>query len=64
MPKYDYICPSCNKTEEIQRKMSDYIRPLCSFCFAKGLHSELKQGFSAGLGVHFKGSGFYETDYK
>jgi putative FmdB family regulatory protein len=60
MPTYDYICESCGcRFEQFQ---SITARPLrkCSKCGK----NKLKRLIGAGAGVIFKGSGFYETDYR
>lgn len=59
MPTYDYKCPKCHRTKELFHKMNEtYLVgcPKCNVCMLKRI--------SAGIGLHFKGSGFYETDYK
>src|SRR6266545_2185267 len=57
MPIYEYVCQSCGKrTEVIQRYKEKPLR-ICPHCGGK-----LKKAFSAPA-VHFKGSGFYTTDY-
>ena len=59
MPTYDYQCLDCDIEFEQFQKMTD--RPLkkCPECKGK-----LKRLIGAGAGVIFKGSGFYETDYR
>lgn len=64
MPTYEYKCPTCNKKEDHHHKMNESYQAICSGCFEKGKPSEMIKSFGIGLGVHFKGSGFYETDYK
>lgn len=59
MPTYDYKCPKCEKMSEIFHKMSDGLPVYCPECYDK-----MVKQFNAGIGVHFKGTGFYETDYK
>lgn len=57
MPIYEYDCDSCGKrTEAIQRVGERPLR-ICPRCGGK-----LKKAFSAPA-VHFKGSGWYVTDY-
>jgi putative FmdB family regulatory protein len=57
MPTYDYLCTKCgHQFEEIQ-KMSDPVLTKCPQC--KG---RLKRLIGAGVGIIFKGSGFYSTD--
>lgn len=64
MPTYEYICPTCQKTENYHHKMNETISPLCIPCFLSGNEYPMKKGFGGGSAVHFKGNGFYETDYK
>ena len=59
MPTYDYKCSSCNKTFEFFQKMTDNLLTECPDCGGK-----LKRIIGAGSGPIFKGSGFYQTDYK
>ncbi|MFZ2148063.1 MAG: FmdB family zinc ribbon protein [Sedimentisphaerales bacterium] len=60
MPTYDYICESCGC--EFERFQSITAKPLrtCPKCKKR----KLKRLIGAGAGVIFKGSGFYETDYR
>lgn len=59
MPTYDYVCDKCGGCFERYQQMT--ARPLrkCPGCGGK-----VRRKISAGGGVIFKGSGFYETDYK
>lgn len=59
MPTYDYKCLKCGYSFEHFQKMSDELLKECPVC--KG---EIKRMIGAGLSPIFKGSGFYETDYK
>jgi len=59
MPTYAYICPKCGREYEKLQKMSDETRVKCPECGARG-----ERLISAGIGLVFKGSGFYITDYK
>ncbi len=56
MPLYEYDCPQCGRFEVLQR-MSD--PPLEKHECGK----KVKKVMSAGT-FSFRGSGFYETDYK
>ncbi len=60
MPTYDYICENCGY--EFERFQSITANPIrrCSRCGKR----ELKRLIGAGAGVIFKGSGFYQTDYR
>ena len=64
MPTYEYKCPGCNKVESFIFKMSDNIPVQCIECFQAGKAYEMQRGPGGGSAIHFKGSGFYETDYK
>jgi len=59
MPTYGYKCPKCGHEFDVFQKMSDTNRPKCPKCGTR--RGTL---ISGGAGVVFKGSGFYETDYK
>lgn len=59
MPTYDYKCNNCNYTFELFQKMTDEPVKECPKC--KGPVIRL---IGAGAGPIFKGSGFYQTDYK
>ena len=59
MPTYDYKCTECNHTFEVFQRMSDEPLKSCPKC--KGA---VKRLIGAGAGPIFKGSGFYQTDYK
>lgn len=60
MPTYDYICQNCGC--EFERFQSITAGPLrkCPECGK----STLKRLVGTGSGVIFKGSGFYQTDYR
>jgi putative FmdB family regulatory protein len=60
MPTYDYECKKCGEKTEIFHGINDAPKRKCPAC---GKNS-LKRLISAGAGVIFKGTGFYETDYK
>ena len=60
MPTYDYICENCGyEFERFQTITSKPIRK-CPKCGKRGL----KRLIGCGAGVIFKGSGFYQTDYR
>ena len=60
MPTYDYACGLCG--HEFEEFQSITARPLkkCPECGENGLSRLI----GTGAGVIFKGSGFYETDYR
>lgn len=57
MPTYDYECESCGHRFEVFQSMSDDPVKSCPKC-GKGV----RRLIGGGLGVIFKGSGFYVTD--
>jgi len=60
MPTYDYVCEACgHQFEHFQSMKSRRLRK----CPACGL-AKLERLVGGGAGLIFKGSGFYETDYK
>ncbi len=60
MPTYEYQCGACGaKFEQFQRMSDDPIK-ICPQCG----ESSVKRLMSTGVGVVFKGSGFYVTDYR
>jgi putative FmdB family regulatory protein len=59
MPTYDYKCTECEESFEFFQKMTDAPVEICPQCGGK-----LKRMIGTGMTPIFKGSGFYETDYK
>ena len=60
MPTYDYQCGACGHELEIFHSMSDAPKRKCPGCG----RLKLVRQIGAGGGIIFKGSGFYETDYR
>lgn len=60
MPTYDYRCNACGHEFELFQSMSDSVKKKCPEC--KKL--ALERLIGTGAAVIFKGSGFYETDYR
>ncbi len=60
MPTYDYVCSACGHRFEEMQAMSAEPLKKCPAC----KKSKLERLIGAGAGVIFKGSGFYQTDYK
>ena len=58
MPTYEYQCKDCGYKFEKFQKMSDEPIKKCPKC-----SGSLKRLIGAGMGIIFKGSGFYATDY-
>ena len=57
MPIYEYRCDDCGTSFEVLQRMSDDPLETCDKCggrLRKVLHP---------VAIHFKGSGFYTTDY-
>lgn len=61
MPTYEYYCSSCDKDIEVFHSIKADPITVCPECDKKG---KIKRKISSGAGIIFKGSGFYETDYK
>ena len=59
MPTYEYQCQKCGHVFEAFQSITDEPLKECPVC--KG---PVKRLISSGAGLIFKGSGFYETDYK
>ena len=59
MPTYEYKCTSCGELSEYFQSITAEPKTNCEICGGK-----LKRLISGGAGPIFKGSGFYQTDYK
>ncbi len=57
MPIYEYLCNDCNERSESIQSFSDAPLTVCPKC-----GGTLRKLISSPA-VHFKGSGFYKTDY-
>ena len=60
MPTYDYSCDACDHSFEVFESITAEPQKKCPKC----KKSKLRRLFGAGAGVVFKGSGFYQTDYR
>ncbi len=60
MPTYDYECDACGHEFELFQSISDPVKRKCPECKKQ----KLRRLFGTGAAVVFKGSGFYETDYR
>jgi putative FmdB family regulatory protein len=60
MPTYDYECEACGHTLEIFQGINDPVEKKCPAC----KKNKLKRLFGTGAAIVFKGSGFYQTDYR
>jgi putative FmdB family regulatory protein len=61
MPNYDYECLKCGKRFEVFQSMNDAKLTDCTF---PGCDGKVKRLLGTGGGIIFKGSGFYQTDYR
>ena len=60
MPTYDYVCGACGHELEIFQSMTEPRKRKCPDCGKL----KLQRRIGMGAGILFKGSGFYETDYR
>ena len=60
MPTYDYECDACGHEFELFQSISAPLKRKCPSCGK----SKLRRLFGAGAAIVFKGSGFYQTDYR
>ncbi|HOJ93170.1 MAG TPA: zinc ribbon domain-containing protein [Dictyoglomaceae bacterium] len=58
MPIYEFECKKCHERYQIITSFNEELPKVCIKC-----GGELKKVFSP-IGIIFKGSGFYTTDYK
>ena len=61
MPTYDYECRTCGHRFEVFQKMSD---PKLTECPVEQCAGQVRRLLGTGAGLIFKGSGFYQTDYR
>jgi len=59
MPTYEYRCPKGHLFEKTFSRITSQRHAKCPICGKRA-----QRLISGGAGVHFKGSGFYATDYK
>ena len=59
MPTYDYECSACEYQFEKFQSMTEKPIAKCPKCGGK-----TRRLIGAGAGILFKGSGFYQTDYR
>ena len=60
MPTYEYECEACQHAFEALQGMAEAKLKKCPKCGKQ----KLVRLIGSGSGMIFKGSGFYETDYK
>ncbi len=59
MPTYEYKCTNCGNMFELFQSINSETVTACTQC-----NSTAQRMISAGIGLIFKGTGFYITDYK
>jgi putative FmdB family regulatory protein len=60
MPTYEYHCDACEHEFEEFQSMNEAALTRCPECGKK----KLRRLFGTGAAILFKGSGFYQTDYR
>lgn len=60
MPTYDYRCKKCEHTWELFQSIKADPVKKCPACGKQGAERVI----GAGAGILFRGSGFYQTDYR
>src|SRR4051794_623940 len=60
MPTYDYICDNCRHEFEAFESIKAAPQTVCPAC----TEPKLRRKIGAGAAILFKGSGFYQTDYR
>lgn len=60
MPTYDYECDACGHEFELFQSITAGVKRKCPDCGKL----KLRRLFGTGAAIVFKGSGFYETDYR
>lgn len=66
MPTYEYECTKCGAVTEVfqsiteapRRRLRNSDRPACD------CNAPVRRRIGCGAGIIFKGSGFYQTDYR
>jgi len=60
MPTYDYVCDACDHEFELFQSITEPVKRKCPECGKP----KLRRLIGTGAAVMFKGSGFYQTDYR
>jgi putative FmdB family regulatory protein len=60
MPTYDYLCDDCGHQFELFQGITEAVKRKCPECNK----NKLRRLFGTGAAIVFKGSGFYQTDYR
>ena len=60
MPTSDYVCDGCDHKFELYQSITADAEKKCPQC----RKNKLRRLFGTGAAIVFKGSGFYQTDYR
>src|SRR5687768_16354950 len=60
MPTYEYECDACGHVFDVFQSITEPNKKKCPECGKP----KLRRLFGTGAAVMFKGSGFYQTDYR
>jgi len=60
MPTYDYVCDACDHRFELFQSITANTKRKCPQCG----RLKLRRLIGPGAAIVFKGSGFYQTDYR
>ncbi len=60
MPTYDYVCDACDHRFELFQSITAEPERKCPECGRR----KLRRLIGPGAAIIFKGSGFYQTDYR
>lgn len=60
MPTYEYVCDACDHEFELFQSITASVKRKCPECGK----NRLRRKIGTGAAVIFKGSGFYQTDYR
>ena len=60
MPTYDYVCDACQHAFEMTQPITASPKKKCPKCGK----NKLRRLIGTGAAIMFKGSGFYQTDYR
>ena len=60
MPTYDYVCEACKHEFELFQSIKEEAKRKCPECGK----NKLRRLIGPGAAIVFKGSGFYQTDYR
>jgi putative FmdB family regulatory protein len=60
MPTYEYRCSACGHQFELFQSITEGAKKKCPDC----KQPKLERLIGSGAGILFRGSGFYQTDYR